>query len=158
MNLLENLKEQLKAARKAQQNHVVTALSTLIGEIELGLRRAPSFASNDKFVNGIVGSTVKKFLDGLEVLEQETLKNWKIGDDQNLQTVAEDRALYLEIQERYKATLPQQLTDEQIIKIVVDSGAANMGQAMGILKKSHAGAFDGARASALIKSHFENAQ
>ena len=138
MTLLEQIKHDQLQARIAADKTKASILTTLIGEAEMVGKNDGNRDTTDQEVI----ATIKKFIKNID----ETIA--VAGSTETL--VAEKDAL--------QVYLPRQLTEPElrvtIGNIIVTqglSGAKAMGQLMGELKKNHAGSYDGALASRLVK-------
>ncbi len=136
MTLFEQLRAKYLELRKAHDAAAVASLSTLIGEIE-------NLAKSGKgeLTDAVVVTVVKKFIKNID----ETAK---VAPSEALTT---ERALYEQF-------LPKQLTEAEtaslIDMLVVTHGANNVGDVMKLLKQHHAGTYDGAVASKILKAKF----
>lgn len=138
MTLLEQIKTDQLQARIAADKAKASILTTLIGEAEMVGKNDGNRDTTDQEVI----ATIKKFIKNID----ETIA--VAGSTETL--VAEKDAL--------QVYLPRQLTEPElrvtIGNIIVTqglSGAKAMGQLMSELKKNHAGSYDGALASRLVK-------
>ena len=151
MSLLDNIKAKYLEVRKARNADASASLSTLIGEIET-LAKAGRGEITDavvvtvvkKFVKNL-DETIKVFVDGLP-----TSKNDPAADKVKFDALRVERALY-------ESFLPQQLTDEELTTLIdamIADGAKDVGDCMKRLKTQHAGLYDGATASKILKAKF----
>lgn len=138
MTLLEQIKSDQLQARIAADKTKASILTTLIGEAEMVGKNDGNRDTTDQEVI----ATIKKFLKNID----ETIA--VAGSTETL--LAEKDAL--------QVYLPRQLTEPElrvtIGNIIVTQGLSGpkaMGQLMGELKKNHAGSYDGALASRLVK-------
>ena len=138
MTLLEQIKADQLQARIAADKAKASILTTLIGEAEMVGKNDGNRDTTDQEVI----ATIKKFIKNID----ETIA--VAGSTDTL--VAEKDAL--------QVYLPRQLTEPElrvtIGNIIVTQGLSGpkaMGQLMGELKKNHAGSYDGALASRLVK-------
>lgn len=138
MTLLEQIKADQLQARIAADKAKASILTTLIGEAEMVGKNDGNRDTTDQEVI----ATIKKFIKNID----ETIA--VAGSTETL--VAEKDAL--------QVYLPRQLTEPElrvtIGNIIVTQGLSGpkaMGQLMGELKKNHAGSYDGALASRLVK-------
>ncbi|QBQ74509.1 hypothetical protein BcepSauron_129 [Burkholderia phage BcepSauron] len=146
--LIEQIKQDQVAARKAKNTVEATLLTTLLGE-------ASTIAKNkqrEQTTDAETVALVKKFMDR----NKETSE--AIGADLHgltaeraaqLTTLAQERIVL----ERYA---PAQMSQTEIvtaIKGALDSGVrADIGSLMGFLNTNHTGKFDGRQASALVRT------
>ena len=138
MTLLEQIKSDQLQARIAADKAKASILTTLIGEAEMVGKNDGNRDTTDQEVI----ATIKKFIKNID----ETIA--VAGSTETL--VAEKDAL--------QVYLPRQLTEPElrvtIGNIIVTQGLSGpkaMGRLMGELKKNHAGSYDGALASRLVK-------
>lgn len=143
--LIEKIKTDQVEARKARNTLAATLLTTLLGEANMVAKNAQRDAPTDEEVQAVV----KKFLKGN--LETQAALS-KGGPDyrayQMSEAIAEQAIL--------ESYLPQQLSEEELRQIVIDTIANgtpnNMGALMGYLKSNYVGKYDGKIASAVIKT------
>lgn len=140
--LIDQIKAALLEARKARNAAAAASLSTLVGECE-----TLSKAGKGDLTDAIVVTVVKKFLKNL----QESLTaNQDRGNQATVEELAKERRLYEQF-------LPKQLTETEL-SVLIDgmlaSGAKDIGDCMKLLKTEHAGTYDGATASKLLKLKF----
>lgn len=138
MTLLEQIKADQLQARIMTNKAKASILTTLIGEAEMVGKNDGNRDTTDQEVI----ATIKKFIKNID----ETIA--VAGSTETL--VAEKDAL--------QVYLPRQLTEPElrvtIGNIIVTQGLSGpkaMGRLMGELKKNHAGSYDGALASRLVK-------
>lgn len=143
MTLFEQIKADQLTARKAKQALSATLLTTLIGELT-------AIGKNDgdrPVTDADVVKLVKKFLDGVN----ESIKYMEKDNNVAALLMLHGEAAIL------AAYMPKQM-DEQVLTIAVRSilnelgVGANMGQVMAALKAKHAGTYDGAMASKVVKA------
>lgn len=135
MTLFEQIKVVYLEKRKAREAEAVGSLSTLIGEIET-LAKAGRGDADDASVVAVV----KKFIKNLD----ETAK---VAPSDKL---ARERVLF-------ESFLPKQLSAQELNVLIdgfVAGGASNVGETMKLLKQHHAGTYDGAMASMILKARF----
>ena len=133
MSLLNKIKDDRFNARKNKKAGKARFLTTLLAEAERpGLDDGKRDSTDEEVL-----AVIRKFIKGLK----ETL---------NLQY---DETLHAELSTCMEY-LPLQLTDDQLRDIItqyVNDGVNKIGIIMQMLKKNHAGLFDGRRASAIAK-------
>ena len=147
MSLLQTIKDAQLVARKARKSVEVNALTTLIGE---ALAKGKENGNREP-IDAEVIETLRKFLKNAHEM------NRIAGDYRD--SDACDKA-WVEIQ-LYESFLPKQLTETElkvaIAHIIIDRTIAHgqekpkMGLVMQDLKTLHAGNYDGALASRLVK-------
>jgi len=144
MTLLEKIKQDNIAARKAKNTVKSALLTTLVSEISnIGKNDGNRETTEPESI-----AVVKKFIKGVD----ETLKALEFSSDGRV-LVAQ---LEKEILESY---LPTQLSEieltavvDQIISTLADRSPKQMGVVMKRLKEMHDGRYDGKIASGIIKS------
>ena len=140
MTLFAQIKSDQLTARKAKQALAATLLTTLIGELT-------AIGKNDGNREVTDADVVKKFLDGIN----ESIKYMEAAKNDEALVMLRGEAAIL------APYLPQQM-DEYVLTIAVRAilnelgVGANMGQVMAVLKSKHAGKYDGAMASKIVKA------
>lgn len=143
MTLFAQIKSDQLTARKAKQALAATLLTTLIGE----LTAIGKNDGNREVTDADVVKLVKKFLDGIN----ESIKYMEAAKNDEALVMLRGEAAIL------APYLPQQM-DEYVLTIAVRAilnelgVGANMGQVMAVLKSKHAGKYDGAMASKIVKA------
>lgn len=137
--LIEKIRADLLAARKARATVAANSLTALVGEAVMVGKNAGNRESTDDEVV----ATVRKFLKNLE----ETKRNL-VAHNKDVAVCEEE----IEIISRY---LPQQMSADElksaVAAIVAETAGANMGVVMKILKERYAGLYDGKVASEVVK-------
>lgn len=136
MLIIDSLKIQQLQARKNRDSATALTLSTVIGEIET-LAKSGKGEMND----AVVTTVIKKFLKNID----ETLK---LVPSEHLEH--EKKLL--------ESFLPRQITEAELDAVIdklIAEGNTNIGDAMKALKNQHAGTYDGAVASRLLKDKFK---
>jgi len=145
MTLIEQIRTKYLELRKAHDAVAVASLSTLIGEIE-NLAKA----GKGELTDAVVVTVVKKFIKNID----ETLK--VLERDPGAHAVALMKANIEKAM--FEAFLPKQLNETEIAALIdaliVTHGATNVGDVMKLLKQNHAGTYDGAVASKILKAKF----
>jgi uncharacterized protein YqeY len=142
MTLIEKIKIDQVAARKARYVIETNLLTTLIGEAEMVGKNDGNRAPTD----GEVVATVRKFQKNA----YETLALVNANADARAEVQFE-----IDILSRY---LPTQITGDKlksvIESIVIEIGATpkDMGKIMGLLKSRFDGQYDGKEASTIVRS------
>jgi len=137
MSLIDKVKADQLAARKARDAVAASLLTTLIGEVTTIAKNAGREFPTDEEVT----ATIRKFLKSNTELQGHLI-------DVALLATAKIEALLL------TSFLPKQLTEDelrQVIKNMIDAGAPNVGAVMTRLKTEYAGEYDGKMASNIIK-------
>lgn len=140
MTLLTRLKADALAARKMRDTLTALSLTTQIGELETAAKNTGHQPTDAEVV-----AAIKKTIKGIE----ETLK--LVVHD------AEASALGLRELELFESYLPRQLSEAELGTVIdgyISAGAKNVGEVMKLLKADHAGTYDGALASSIIKGKF----
>lgn len=148
MALIDKLKAALLQARKDRNAVKAASLSTLVGECETLAK-----AGRGELTDAVVVTVIKKFIKNID----DNLVN--LGRTGAL--IADDM---LEEKQLYEQFLPKQLSVaelEALIKGMIAEGTADpsarprdIGDVMKRLKVEHAGTYDGAMASAILKREF----
>lgn len=139
MALLDLIKANQLAARKARDAEAASILTTLIGEAETIGKNA-----NRRVKDIEVVSLIKKFIDNI---------------DFTLSKVTEGREKYLVEKELLSTFLPVQLSRDRLTQIISDiktevnaSSPKDMGKIMSVLKARHEGHYDGKMAAEIMKA------
>jgi hypothetical protein len=142
--LLQDLKEAMKN-KDTLKKDTITMLRAAILQVEKDSQKV----LNDDEICAIVAKEVKK--------RKESVKEY---EDAGREDIAENLKKEVEILSKY---LPEQLTEEDIVKLVdeaiVESGAASprdMGKVMSILRPKTAGKADGKLVSDIVKEKLAN--
>lgn len=134
--LLEQLKKDSLAARKAGRSLTSRLLITLLGEVETQAKRDGREISDQ-----LIMVTCKKFIAN----NLETIRLNKTTEDILL---AENQVL--------EAYLPQQLTETELRVIIRALNAENIGEVMGHLKSNYVGRYDGKVASSVAREYLSS--
>ena len=145
MSILEKIKADSLAARKAKDAVSATLLTTLYSEAAMKGKNANRETTDEEAI-----AVIKKFLKGVE----ETITHLKVsGGNAGVLLNAEQERSILE------SYLPVQLTELDLQKIVGtmaqtldDRSPKQMGVLMKKLKEQYEGQYDGAIASKVIKA------
>lgn len=140
MSLIDRLRADQLAARKAKNDIARSLLTTLLGETTTIAKNA----GRDNPTDDEVTAVVRKFLKGNAEVQLH------LKDEIDL-AVARTEADLLNVY------LPKQLTEQELRDAVIAAiagGAANVGAIMGVLKTNFAGLYDGKLASSIIKEAF----
>ena len=135
MKTIKALKARLLQARKEKDLTARAVLSTMIADLEYAQRAGTVVDASvitSKIVNGI--NTAKD--------------NAKLATTKLAEFKFHDEAGFLE------TLLPKMLTGAEILEIFVKEKPANMKEAMGIMKQSYAGVYDGRTTSTAAKGYF----
>lgn len=142
--LLQDLKEAMKE-KDVLKKDTITMLRAAILQVEKDSQKV----LNDDEICGIVAKEVKK--------RKESVKEY---EDAGRQDIADDLKREIEILSKY---LPEQLTEEEISKMVEDAivesgaqGPRDMGKVMGILRPKTQGKADGKVVSDIVKEKLAN--
>ena len=143
MTLIERIKADQVAARKAYCATKALLLTTLIGEAQAvgknNGNREPTYSE--------VVAIIKKFIKSMD----ETL-----GYLEKANPSEKPEAYYTVLLEKEHISkyLPRQLTDEEIrvaIKAAIEKSGSNLGKVMTLLKLQYEGLYDGKLVSSLAK-------
>jgi uncharacterized protein YqeY len=149
MGLKEKIQEDMKAAFKAGDQAARSTLSLLLSVIqnrELAKRAKTGKAeelTDEEVMEAVAGEAKKR---------RESIATYEQGGRPEL---AENERTEAEILSRY---LPQQLSEDDVKKLIADAvaatsaaGAGDIGKVMGKIAPAIKGRFDGARANTLVK-------
>jgi uncharacterized protein YqeY len=139
--VLDTIKAASLTARKARETEKAALLSTLLGEIET-LAKSGRGEIND----AVVMTVIKKFIKNTN----EMISLLPDSAESSLAQAMSEKAVL-------ESFLPKQLTEEELGMLIdsfISSGAKDVGDAMKLLKTHHAGTYDGAVASKLLKARF----
>ena len=145
MSLLYNLNDELKAAMRAKDSIRLEALRAIKSQVLLVQTSAEGAAllSEDQEI---------KLLQRLVKQRKDSSAIYKDQNREDLASLEEDQAAVI------ATFLPEQLTSEEIEKIVVSiilkidaEGMKHMGKVMGIASKEMAGKADGKTISNIVK-------
>lgn len=142
MNLFETLKAALLEARKARNAATAASLSTLIGEAE-----TLSKAGKGDLSDAVVVTIIKKFLKNLD-------ESIKVASEHGNHTVV---GRMHDEKKLYEQFLPKQLNVTELTAVIdsmIVDGVLDVGDAMKRLKANHAGTYNGAEASTILKQRF----
>lgn len=149
MKLIEKIKAEQLAARKAKNSTRAQVLTTLIGEADMIGKNADNRTPTDEEVVAIL----KKFIKNLDEVIRIA---GDYRDSDRLDSAVGEKDILSEF-------LPQQLTEKElrgIIQTLVDSlenkSPKDMGKVLGSLKQTYAGMYDGALASKITKELLSN--
>lgn len=141
MVTLDQLRQDLLAARKAKDAVAVGLLNPLVGEAAMVGKNK----GNRETTPEETQASVKKFLDGL----RETLPLIERRGDADAAVSCRREISILE------AYMPAQMTEDELREAVSAFVSANprtkMGDVMAFLKRDHSGRYDGKAASAVVK-------
>jgi uncharacterized protein YqeY len=150
MHLIDILRADQLQARKSRQSHAddvrASLLTTLLGEAVAVGKNKGNRASTNEEVLGVIGKFLKSARETVQRLRDAG------QDDADFQQEIDVLETYL------REHSPKQLSEQELEAVVraiaTDLGASSvkdMGRVMAALKVAHAGAFDGAVASAVVK-------
>jgi len=137
MSLIDKVKADQLAARKARDQVAASLLTTLIGELTTVAKNAGREYPTDEEVTAVI----RKFLKSNTELQTHLI-------DVAMLATAKIEALLL------SSFLPKQMSEDELreaVKAIVADGASNVGAVMGQLKAKHTGLYDGKLASTIIK-------
>lgn len=137
MSLIDKVKADQLAARKARDQVAASLLTTLIGELTTIAKNAGREYPTDEEVT----ATIRKFLKSNAELRTHLI-------DVALLATAKIEELIL------TSFLPKQMTEDELrvaVKALYDAGATNIKEMMAQLKAKHNGQYDGKMASTIVK-------
>lgn len=143
MSLIQKIKTAQLTARKNRDAVSASALTTLIGEVEMFGKSNGNRQTTDEEAVAIVKKFIKNVDESLTVLSQT---------DPRYATLQQERAVF-------ESFLPKQLSrqeldevvDEIVASIKHQGSAVNIGVVMTQLKQRYAGMYDGKSATESIK-------
>lgn len=144
MTVMETLRADYLAARKARDTLKINLLSTLVGEATSIGKNSGQRETTDAEALSLIGKYVKRTEDTIVVLaSQDTPKSVE-----NARILSEELALL-------KAYLPSLMTNDELAEavkaIITETPDANMGSVMATLKANFPGKYDAKPASGLVK-------
>lgn len=137
MSLIDTLRADQLAARKAKNDVARSLLTTLLGESTTAAKNKGIDQPTDDDIIAIV----RKFLKGNAEVQAH------LTDEVDMAVAKTEEALL-------KAYLPQQMSEQALrafVTSMVAAGPTNVGAIMGALKANYAGLYDGKLASTIIK-------
>lgn len=144
MTIMETLRADYLAARKARATVKINLLSTLTGEATAIGKDHGDRPTTDAEALGLIAKYVKRTEDTIAIL-----------DTQDTPKAAETKRILAEEVAILKAYLPTMMTSdalaEEIRKIIAEAPAAKMGDIMAILKAKFPGKYDARAASGIVK-------
>lgn len=142
MALIDTIKAASLEARKARNAPAAASLSTLIGEVETLAK-----AGRGDLSDAVVVTIIKKFLKNVN----DTIALLPVDDTSGpFDALLKEKALY-------ESFLPRQLDVAELTALIdsmIVDGVLDVGDAMKRLKLNHAGTYNGAEASAILKQRF----
>ena len=150
VELEEKLKADLKEAMLARDEKRVGVLRLLLSELNYAkIQKGEAFKGTEDII-GVIHKAVKQ--------RKESIDSFKKGGRDDLASLEQAE---LEILQAY---LPEQMSDEELTKIVVEainktgaSSMADMGKVIGLVLGAVGQKTDGARVSALVKERLSGA-
>lgn len=136
--LVEKLQKDTLEARKNKDADRVGLLTTVLSQVKTMAIDDGHRAPNDQDVLKVVRQFLKGIAENLELAAQGKMSSEE-------KTKAEFEKAILE------GYLPKQLSADELKKIIKESGAKNLGEAMKLLKEKYDGQYDGKVASAAAK-------
>jgi len=152
MSLQEKIMTEMKAAMKAKDTVALESLRAIKSAILL--------AQTDKGAGGKLSEEDEIKL--VQKLVKQRKDSAAIFNEQGRSDLAEPELAQVAVIEKF---LPEQLTEEEIEKVVVQTidsvgatGMQDMGKVMGIVSKELAGQADGKTISTIVKAKLSSAQ
>lgn len=133
MSLLEQIKADQLAARKAKEATKASLLTTLIGDVQNVLKGSYKGTEDE-----LVLSTVKKYLDVNKEFQDKDPDSATLSMLQIEQTVLE-------------SYMPSQLSEQEILTIIKDQALADLPSIMKHFKSNYLGKYDGKKLSEIAK-------
>ena len=138
MTIKEQMKQDLQEARLAKENDGVTkALQLTLSKIqtrEIDAKRE----LKDSEVIAIIKKEIKDNEETIDILSVEM--NNPNQSAERKEALGERYVSLISINEKYGVYVPQQLTEEQIIQLLINKGAQkgdNIGKLMGMVMSTH---------------------
>ena len=143
MSLIQKIKQDQLAARKASKTRLASTLTTLIGEAEM-------IGFND----GKRETTDLEVVAILKKFHVNAVTNADLFNHRNMQSQA-TRQGYLDEMMVYESYMPKQLTEEEISSYAIqyhthDNPLAKKGDFMKYFKENFAGLYDGKVVSSVV--------
>jgi uncharacterized protein len=132
--LIDKIKTDNLAARKAHDSNKATLLTTLIGEAEMIGKNAGNRAPTDDEVIETIRKFVKNNKQTIEALAGVGSEKFQFEND---------------VLTEY---LPKMLSEDELTEVIKSFETKNMGEIMKQLKAKYAGVYDGAMASRIAKN------
>lgn len=132
--LIDKIKTDNLAARKAHDSNKATLLTTLIGEAEMIGKNAGNRAPTDDEVVETIRKFVKNNKQTIEALAGVGVEKFQFEND---------------VLTEY---LPKMLSEDELTEVIKSFDTKNMGEIMKQLKAKYAGVYDGAMASRIAKT------
>lgn len=155
MTIKEQMKQDLQEARLAKENDGVTkALQLTLSKIqtrEIDAKRE----LKDSEVIAIIKKEIKDNEETIDILSVEM--NNPNQSAERKEALGERYVSLISINEKYGVYVPQQLTEEQIIQLLINKGAQkgdNIGKLMGMVMSTHKEVVDGNLVREVVRKHF----
>lgn len=139
--LLEKIKQDLTTARKEKRSFDVIRLSTLFGEVEkVGKDKGNRPTTDEEAI-----AVIKKFIVNAQESLKAILSREEFSDNTQM--------AYLEEIAQYESYLPKQLSEEDIVRIIMTLPPSyKIGDVMKSFKENFSGQYDGKKVSDIFKS------
>lgn len=156
MTIKEQMKQDLQEARLAKENDGVTkALQLTLSKIETREIDAKR-ELKDSEVIAIIKKEIKDNEETIDILSVEM--NNPNQSAERKEALGERYVSLISINEKYGVYVPQQLTEEQIIQLLINKGAQkgdNIGKLMGMVMSTHKEVVDGNLVREVVRKHFQ---
>ena len=156
MTIKEQMKQDLQEARLAKENDGVTkALQLTLSKIqtrEIDAKRE----LKDSEVIAIIKKEIKDNEETIDILSVEM--NNPNQSAERKEALGERYVSLISINEKYGVYVPQQLTEEQIIQLLINKGAQkgdNIGKLIGMVMSTHKEVVDGNLVREVVRKHFQ---
>ena len=156
MTIKEQMKQDLQEARLAKENDGVTkALQLTLSKIqtrEIDAKRE----LKDSEVIAIIKKEIKDNEETIDILSVEM--NNPNQSAERKEALGERYVSLISINKKYSVYVPQQLTEEQIIQLLINKGAKkgdNIGKLMGMVMSTHKEVVDGNLVREVVRKHFQ---
>lgn len=156
MTIKEQMKQDLQESRLAKENDGVTkALQLTLSKIqtrEIDAKRE----LKDSEVIAIIKKEIKDNEETIDILSVEM--NNPNQTAERKEALGERYVSLISINKKYGVYVPQQLTEEQIIQLLINKGAQkgdNIGKLMGMVMSTHKEVVDGNLVREVVRKHFQ---
>ena len=142
MSLIQSIKQDQLAARKASKTRLASILTTLIGEAEMKV-----------FDDGKRETTDTEVITVLKKFHVNAVANAQLFNHRNIQSQA-TRQGYLEEVAVYESYMPKQMTEAEITNVIerhfITTTQGLKGIVMRYFKENYAGQYDGKVVSSVV--------
>lgn len=155
MSIIEQVKADQVAARKARNTLAATLLTTLLGDANMVAKNAQRDTPTDEEVTVVIGKFLKRNKEMQEIIHKSVAAQESHNHSYISEAILGKLTIALEEQKILESYLPQKLSESELIQIVsaaVAGGTAlTVAALMGFLKANHAGKYDGKIAKTAVE-------